>query len=98
MPCALAPRAAFDVMGLSVRTADFRYSTWCAWDGASLSPKLDACGDDELFDHRCEVGPPLFRPDAEANNVAREPALAGVVAELRARVQAHWRTRKWYEL
>ena len=90
VPCALASREKFDVMGLSVRTADFRFSTWCSWDGASLTPNTDSCGDEELFDHRNESGQPFFRPEAEAENVVDDPAYADVVADLRARVRAQW--------
>lgn len=97
VPCALAPRNAFDWMGLSVRTRDWRYTAWCRWDGARLAPDWAACDADseELFDHRGEAGvQPLFRPEAEASNVARDPALAPIVVALRARLLAQFPAAK----
>ena len=89
VPCALTPRADFDVMGLSIRTRDWRFTTWCAWDGERLAANLSACDAryDELFDHRGQAGrQPLFDPEAEAENQAANPALADVREALRARI------------
>ena len=78
-------------MGLSVRTADWRFTTWCAWDGARLAVNFSACGDELLFDHRGQAGvPPLFRPDAEEANVVGDAQFAPVVASLRARILAQF--------
>lgn len=89
VPCALAPRAAFDTMGLSIRTAAWRYTVWCAWDGAVLAPNLTACSERQLFDHShdgTDGEQPLFRPEAEGVDVASDPALAHVVEQLHARI------------
>jgi hypothetical protein len=91
VPCALAPREHFDLMGFSVRTADWRFTTWCAWNGAHLAANFSACEDELLFDHRGQAGePPLFRPDAESENVAGDAQLAPVVDSLRARIRAQF--------
>lgn len=48
VPCALAPRQSFDFMGMAIRTAGWRYSTFCAWDGARLAANFSACVDFEV--------------------------------------------------
>ena len=54
VPCTWTPMSEVDVMGMSVRTPGWRYTLYCAWDGAALRPKLDQvhCAHAELFDHR----------------------------------------------
>ena len=89
VPCAKTPRAAFDWMGYSVRTRAWRYSLWCAWDGARLAPDWRNCTGDELFDHRGDVDLPPYAPDrVENENLAGAPALAATQAALRARLVA----------
>ena len=91
VPCALAPAPDFDVMGMSIRTADFRYSAYCAWDGASLAANFSQCSSFELFDHRGESGvAPYFRPDGELVNVVDEEAFADVRDQLHARLEAQF--------
>ena len=91
VPCALAPRAAFDAMGLSVRTAEWRYSVYCSWRGGALAVDWGNCSSAQLYDHRGEgERGPLFDPDAEVENLAQDPGLAGVRAGLHARLVAHF--------
>eukprot|EP00041_Stephanoeca_diplocostata_P024992 m.644277 g.644277 ORF g.644277 m.644277 type:complete len:649 (+) comp22647_c0_seq16:193-2139(+) len=52
VPCALTLREHFDLMGMSVRTHDWRMSMFCAWDGQALSPDFATCRYKELYDHR----------------------------------------------
>jgi iduronate 2-sulfatase len=94
VPCALADRTAFDAMGLSVRTRDWRFGAYCRWDGARLAPDLANCSEAnlELFDHRGDfaAGVPFFRAEAEGQNLALEPALRGVRDALFARLVAQF--------
>ena len=93
VPCAKAPRTTFDAMGISIRTDDWRYTEWCVWNGTTLSPNLQTCAHEELFDHRGEAGvQPLFRPDGEAQNVAGDPRFAGVQSALHARLALEFST------
>ena len=48
VPCADTPREMFDYMGMSARTANWRYSTFCKWDGAALAADWSACTGAEL--------------------------------------------------
>ncbi len=88
VPCALAPRAAFDAMGVSVRTAQWRYSVYCAWDGARLALQWANCSSEQLYDHRGDGAG--FAPDREVENLAGRPAYAGVQRQLRAAVEAQF--------
>ena len=89
VPCALAPRADFDFMGLSVRTREWRLSAFCVWNGAALAPDMANCSSVELFDHRADFAPgaPLFDAEAELDNLADDPAYADVRAQLWARLE-----------
>ena len=78
---------AVDVMGMSVRTPGWRYTLYCAWDGAALRPKLDPwqvyCAHAELFDHRQDHA--LWDVDNfENENLAGRPEVAAEEATLRA--------------
>jgi len=90
VPCALAPRGAFDVMGVSVRTAEWRYSVFCAWDGARLAPDFSNCSSEQLYDHRREGGEPLFDPEREVINLAGDARFSGVQRQLRAAAEAEF--------
>ena len=92
VPCALAPREAFDVMGVSVRTRDWRLSAFCAWRGAELAVDLANCSSVQLFDHRGDFAPgdPLFDAEAESVNLANDTALSGVRDALMARIAAEF--------
>jgi iduronate 2-sulfatase len=86
VPCALTPRAQFDLMALSVRTAQWRYSTVCAWAGGALAPDLRNCSSSALYDHRRDAAWPVFTGEGEEVSVAGDPALAPVVQALHARL------------
>jgi len=81
--------SAVDVMGMSVRTPGWRYTLYCAWDGAALRPKLDPqvfCAHAELFDHRQDHA--LWDVDNfENENLAGRPEVAAEEATLRRRRQ-----------
>jgi arylsulfatase A-like enzyme len=92
VPCALAPRERFDVMGVSVRTRDWRLGAFCAWRGADLAVDLSNCSSVELFDHRGDFAPgrALFEPEAEQANLANDTALQAVRDALMARIAAEF--------
>ena len=76
VPCCTTPRERFDWMGVSVRTASWRLTRWCAWNGTTLNPRWQGCeaARDELFDHRADRS--LFDVDSFDNkNVADLPSL-----------------------
>ena len=86
VPCCTTPREAFDVMGLTVRTSDWRYTLWCSWDGKLLQPRLHNCSSAELFDHRNDTS--MFDVDGpwEHHNLAGKPDFAAVETGLHARL------------
>ena len=86
-------RDTFTHMGYTLRTADFRYTRWLAWNGSTLAPQSwDAPpAAQELYDHRGErIYPVDFDAAAETANVAADPSLADVVASLAARLRAQF--------
>mmetsp|Transcript_24362 Transcript_24362/g.87015 ORF Transcript_24362/g.87015 Transcript_24362/m.87015 type:complete len:508 (+) Transcript_24362:144-1667(+) len=80
--CNEVPRAAFDFMAYSVRTADWRYTLWLPWDGSKLEPiwdgsKLEPIWEggkfaDELYDHASDDSTSMDR--FENANVASRHA------------------------
>ena len=80
VPCCKQPRTLFDLMGMSIRERDWRYTLWCQWR-ANLTVDWSNCSHAELFDHRGEEKP--FVPDrGENNNVVHVASYASQVARL----------------
>ena len=84
VPCAHTPRSQFDYMGMSVRTSDWRYSTFCAWDGATLAADWDRCHGAELYDHRRDTQIYDVDDNGEPFNLAGQAATTGVEEQLHA--------------
>ena len=90
VPCCFTDKTLFDWMGVTVRTADWRLTAWCGWDGAALAMRWDNCTGVELFDHRGDAA--LFDVDSfENENVAADPGLAQVREELFARLKRNFK-------
>jgi len=73
--CNSVPRAQFDFMGYSIRTAQWRYTQWLAWDGAALAPLWDGAFEEELYAHAGDDGTSLEAWENE-NAAAANPAVA----------------------
>lgn len=75
----------------SIRTDDWRYTEWVAWDGAKLHPIWDTVNATELYDHRGCTEEPGCNADFdrwENENVAgTQPA---VEATLSRQLRAHY--------
>ena len=76
----------FKYMGMSVRTVDWRYTAWFAWNNVSFVPVWE--GDQgsppfaELYDHRGD-DPTVTDFDADENeNLSGRPELAYIEASL----------------
>ena len=71
VPCCMTPSRDFDYVGVSIRSNDgFRFTTWCVWDGSSLSiSDWDKCAGHGLWDLRTNTT--SFRPEANQENVAK---------------------------
>ena len=92
------------LMGLSVRTAGYRYTAWLEysdWGAASYGPVWGSVAGEELYDHTAadaaggasDAG--LSYDDAsEAVNVAADPAYAQIKGELLAALKAGFPQRK----
>ncbi|CAM9478054.1 unnamed protein product [Phaeothamnion confervicola] len=89
--CGQVDRRNFTHMGLSVRTVDWRLTRWFKWDGAALTVDWAAPGAGaELYSYGGDSGgrgAAGVEWPGEAANLAAEPALAGVVARLTARLE-----------
>eukprot|EP01065_Artemidia_motanka_P017171 TRINITY_DN2070_c0_g1_i1.p1 TRINITY_DN2070_c0_g1~~TRINITY_DN2070_c0_g1_i1.p1 ORF type:complete len:438 (+),score=136.17 TRINITY_DN2070_c0_g1_i1:333-1646(+) len=81
-------RTHFTHMGLSVRTAEWRYTEWLMWNQTALKPVWGDVYARELYDHRNESGYPTDFNAGENANVAADPQFASVVADLSQRVHA----------
>ena len=76
------------LMGYSVRTEDWRYTAWFAFDNITLVPLTDGGQHDlgrELYDHRGDTGLWLDFP-GENVNVANHTEHRALVAQLHQRV------------
>ena len=87
--CNNTPRAQFDFMGYSIRTAQWRYTQWLAWDGAALAPLWDGAFEEELYAHAGDDGTSLEAWENE-NAAAANPAVA---AQLRAQLRAFFQPK-----
>jgi len=77
----------FDLMGYSVRSADYRYTEWRAWDGAKLVGRFDLPPNaTELYDHRAT--PFLNAFGKELVNVVVDPKYASAAKEMAAQLRA----------
>ena len=75
--CSGVDKHLFAYMGFSIRTADFRYTEWAAWDGAALAPLWNVSAGVELYDHTAD--PPESAKDSferfeNLNVAAAQPA------------------------
>eukprot|EP00055_Hartaetosiga_balthica_P002088 m.2733 g.2733 ORF g.2733 m.2733 type:complete len:581 (-) comp1917_c0_seq1:235-1977(-) len=76
VPCCKTNKTRFDYMGMSIRTQEWRYTTYCAWNGTLLKPIWTNCTAHELFDHREDTQ--LYNVDDFENDnvVADFPSVA----------------------
>ena len=87
------PAANLTAMGYSVRTADWRFTEWYAWDGSRCVARFGESIGIELYDHRAAgVGTALDFDATENENVAQDSAHADVVAALRSKLRARFDT------
>jgi hypothetical protein len=80
--CQDVPRQHFDLMGLSVRTDEWRYTEWLLWDGATLAPNWGASAVGvELYDHSSNAVDidPSDPFSGESVNLVGEPKFAAQV-------------------
>lgn len=85
--CGMANSSLIAYMGYAVRTADWRWVEWHAWDGAALRPECAAMrATDELYPHTGDDGR-SFDSNFETRNLARldsNHTLESVKDEMRA--------------
>ena len=80
--------AAFQAMGYSVRSSDWRYTEWFKFNYTSARAEMDSSLFVELYDHRSDAGDDFDAYDQ--NNVAADPAFAHVVKEHAQMVRDGW--------
>ena len=91
------PYSEIQAIGLSVRTAHWRFTDWVAWNASSGAPALTHILASELYNHSADRGLSGSLEDFETANLARDPALAEQVDQLRALVRRNfgrWPERK----
>ena len=71
-------------MGLSVRTAHWRFTDWVAWNATAGAPVLSHILASELYNHSADTGLAGSLDGFETTNLASDPALATKVDMLRA--------------
>eukprot|EP01052_Picozoa_sp_SAG31_P036365 SAG31_NODE_4526_length_3164_cov_1.693312_3_plen_355_part_00 len=82
--CQDIPRERFDLMGYSLRTAEYRITEYRAWDGDKLEGRWHiAANATELYDHTKD-DPAGDVMATESVNVAADPAMASVLAKMSA--------------
>jgi iduronate 2-sulfatase len=87
--CVKTERKNFNVMGLSVRVPEWRYTAWMLWNGTLLVPDFgrEPVGV-ELYEHAGDTEADF---DMYENvNVAADPAHKATVAELHAMAVKQW--------
>ena len=55
VPCCRTNRSHFDLMGMTVRTYDWRYTVFCRWNGTALRPDWGQCSWHELYVSKCSL-------------------------------------------
>jgi hypothetical protein len=86
--CTFVAKSAMDFMGMSVRTVDWRYNEWCAWDRVNFRANFSAGAvmGRELYDHRSGEGWGL-----ENENLVDNPEHSDVVNELSKALREHFK-------
>ena len=74
MTCEFVDRGTMDFMGYSVRTREWRYTTWLKWNGHALAPLWNTTVGTELYDHRASTMPTHGHSGwRENDNLAYDP-------------------------
>jgi len=84
--CEFVDRSEIPWMGYSLRTAEYRYTEWAAWNGTALAPMWSSLAGVELYDHRNDTG--RCFDCTENSNLAHVPAFASVAAGLSKQLRA----------
>ena len=77
-----------DVMGYAVRVDKYRYVEWVKFNRDTAEPDWDNVWGVELYDH----SEPAKFFNQDNSNLAKEPAMASVVQELRQLLHEGWRS------
>ena len=83
-------------MGMSVRTMDWRYTAWYAWDNVSLIPVWEGTSEgnppfSEMYDHRKE-DPTVTNFDADENeNLSGRSEYADIESSLLRMVRVQFK-------
>jgi len=81
--CELVDRSQIPWMGYSIRTADWRYTEWAAWDGKLLKPDFSKpLAGRELYGHTGDHGTQCDYDAYENVNLANHGNYSSTVAEL----------------
>ena len=87
--CSGDVREAIQVLGYSVRSADWRYTEWFAFDGESSKANMGETIAKELYDHRGDQGDDF--DGYEQVNVVGAAENAATVAKLSKAIRDGWR-------
>ena len=87
-------RKTFTHMGYSIRTEDWRYTEWVAWNGTALAPVWTNLTARELYEHRAEAAYPTDFNSGEVANVAANQSYADVCANLSRQLRAQFASHR----
>ena len=86
----------FTYMGYSVRTAQWRFTAWLAWNGTSLGGDWQNINSTELYDHSHDMGVGIAAfDDYENENLASTHP--DVASQLLLRLKQHFHTDRTVE-
>lgn len=89
--CTVTPRSLLGWMGYSIRTKDWRFTAWVAWNGAALTGEWNNINSTELYNHSADqgVGISAFDDFENVNVAAANPEVA---ATLLAQLALHFKS------
>lgn len=94
--CTVTPRSQLQYMGYSVRTAQWRFTAWLAWNGTSLGGDWQNINSTELYDHSHDMGVGIAAfDDYENENLASTHP--DVASQLLLRLKRHFHTDRTVE-
>ena len=86
VPCVLTPTPFFHYMGSSIRTRDWRASTYCKWNGLEEATDFSRCVETELYNHTADTG--LYDIEHYENDNLATSANAHITTQLVMQLEA----------
>ena len=85
VPCVMTPTPFFHYMGSSIRTQNWRASTYCEWNGLKEATNFRRCVETELYNHTADTG--LYDIEHFENDNLATSANAHITAQLLTKME-----------